>query len=189
MSHTSIAVSAYSNHVLSAQSKVGILLEACSPLYANGLFTDCLAKNSYNEAKCRSQVNALYECCNAFYARNGEKASTVSCPKASLLRLKMRQRAEEMSKWPNNKAREKTITHVTQSNGKFPPKILEKVHKKCDAPSLLSTLSPKVGERKQEASNLLLAIMSAQRGPKDLNKQWWLLLWRLIPRLYWDGRF
>ncbi|PMD17607.1 DUF1903-domain-containing protein [Hyaloscypha hepaticicola] len=59
---------------------------------------ECLAKNSYNEAKCRSQVNALYECCNAFYARNGEKASTVSCPKASLLRLKMSQRAEEMSK-------------------------------------------------------------------------------------------
>ena len=89
---------AYSNHVSSAQSKVGILLEACSPVDANEVFTECLEKNSYNEAKCRSQVNALYECCNAFYARNGEKASTVSCPKASLLRLKMSQRAEEMSK-------------------------------------------------------------------------------------------
>jgi len=56
---------------------------------------DCLTKNNYNEGKCQSQIDALYECCNAFYAKNGENASTVGCPKASLLRLKMRQRAQE----------------------------------------------------------------------------------------------
>ena len=55
---------------------------------------DCLAKNSYKEEKCRSQVNALYECCNAFYSKNGDDAKSVSCPKASLLRLKMKQRTE-----------------------------------------------------------------------------------------------
>jgi len=33
-----------------------------------------------------SQIDALYECCNAFYQRQGDDASTVSCPKASLLR-------------------------------------------------------------------------------------------------------
>ncbi|KAL2067098.1 hypothetical protein VTL71DRAFT_1522 [Oculimacula yallundae] len=56
---------------------------------------DCLAKNSYNEAKCRSQVDALYDCCNRFYERNGDEAKSVSCPKASLLRLKLKQRSEE----------------------------------------------------------------------------------------------
>lgn len=61
----------------------------------------------------KSQVDALYECCNAFYQRQGEKASTVSCPKYSLLkydrvcrhvaarltesRLKMQQRAKGIS--------------------------------------------------------------------------------------------
>ncbi|KAF7860766.1 hypothetical protein EAF04_008284 [Stromatinia cepivora] len=56
---------------------------------------DCLAKNNYNEEKCRSQVDALYDCCNAFYEKNGDDAKTVSCPKANLLRLKMKQRSEE----------------------------------------------------------------------------------------------
>lgn len=55
----------------------------------------CLAKNSYNEEKCQSEVDALYECCNSFYSRNGDGAKSVSCPKASLLRLKMKQRMEE----------------------------------------------------------------------------------------------
>ncbi|KAH8784066.1 hypothetical protein BGZ57DRAFT_884614 [Hyaloscypha finlandica] len=59
---------------------------------------DCLAKNSYNEAKCRSQVDALYKCCNAFYAQNGDDAKSASCPKASLLKLKMKQGADEGSK-------------------------------------------------------------------------------------------
>ncbi|KAF7884510.1 uncharacterized protein EAF02_004846 [Botrytis sinoallii] len=56
---------------------------------------DCLAKNNYNEEKCRSQIDALYDCCNAFYEKNGDDANSVSCPKANLLRLKMKQRSEE----------------------------------------------------------------------------------------------
>ena len=65
--------------------------------------TDCLQKSGFKEEKCQQQVNgliapsctavdrvfqvdALYECCNAFYQRNGDNASCVSCPKASLLR-------------------------------------------------------------------------------------------------------
>lgn len=52
----------------------------------------CIQKNNYDEAKCQRQIDALYECCNKFYQKEGDDASTVSCPKASLLRLKMRQR-------------------------------------------------------------------------------------------------
>jgi len=55
--------------------------------------TDCLTKNNYKEEKCQAQIDALYECCNAFYQERGDSASTVSCPKANLLRLKMKQRA------------------------------------------------------------------------------------------------
>ncbi|TVY90514.1 Cx9C motif-containing protein, mitochondrial [Lachnellula willkommii] len=58
----------------------------------------CLGKNSYQESKCQAQIDALYECCNSFYARNGDEAKSVCCPQASLLRLKMKQRAEESSK-------------------------------------------------------------------------------------------
>ncbi|EGZ77643.1 DUF1903-domain-containing protein [Neurospora hispaniola] len=53
---------------------------------------NCLTRNGFDESKCQKQIDALYECCNAFYEKNGESASTVSCPKASLLRLKMEQR-------------------------------------------------------------------------------------------------
>ncbi|KAL1961948.1 hypothetical protein VTN77DRAFT_729 [Rasamsonia byssochlamydoides] len=52
---------------------------------------DCLTKNSYKEEKCQAQVNALYECCNAFYKERGEDAKTPSCPKPSLLKLKLKQ--------------------------------------------------------------------------------------------------
>ncbi|KAA6410923.1 MAG: DUF1903-domain-containing [Lasallia pustulata] len=55
---------------------------------------DCLQKHSYKEDKCQGQIDALYECCNTFYERQGDDAHTVSCPKASLLRLKMKQRAQ-----------------------------------------------------------------------------------------------
>lgn len=72
---------------------------------------DCIQKNNYDEAKCQQQINALYECCKAFYKKNGKDASCVSCPKPGLLefvsllkltaisadrhpRLKMKQRAE-----------------------------------------------------------------------------------------------
>lgn len=51
---------------------------------------DCLIKNSYKEEKCQSQIDNLYKCCNRFYEREGDAAHTVSCPKASLLRLKMK---------------------------------------------------------------------------------------------------
>ncbi|KAF2102930.1 DUF1903-domain-containing protein [Rhizodiscina lignyota] len=56
--------------------------------------TDCLAANQYKEEKCQKQVDDLYACCNVFYQRNGDDASTASCPKANLLRLKMKQRSE-----------------------------------------------------------------------------------------------
>lgn len=55
----------------------------------------CLAKNGYQESRCQAQIDALYDCCNAFYQEQGDDASTVSCPKARLLRLKMAQRAQE----------------------------------------------------------------------------------------------
>ncbi|TVY83388.1 Cx9C motif-containing protein [Lachnellula suecica] len=61
-------------------------------------FQDCLAKHSYNESKCRAQVDALYDCCNSFYSRYGDEAKSASCPQANLLRLKMKQRTEEASK-------------------------------------------------------------------------------------------
>ncbi|KAI5207440.1 hypothetical protein E4T39_01884 [Aureobasidium subglaciale] len=53
---------------------------------------DCIQKNGFDESKCQKQsadyakIDALYECCNAFYEKNGDNASTVSCPKAGLLR-------------------------------------------------------------------------------------------------------
>ncbi|KZZ97988.1 mtcp1 [Ascosphaera apis ARSEF 7405] len=55
---------------------------------------NCLNKNGFQESKCQAQVDALYECCKAFYEAKGDDAKTVSCPKPDLLRLKMKQRAE-----------------------------------------------------------------------------------------------
>ncbi|KAK4457891.1 Cx9C motif-containing protein 4, mitochondrial [Cladorrhinum samala] len=52
----------------------------------------CLTKNGFNQEKCTQFVDALYDCCQAFYQRNGENAVTASCPKFSLLRLKLEQR-------------------------------------------------------------------------------------------------
>lgn len=57
-----------------------------------------MTKNNYNEAKCDKFVDALYECCQAFYEKNGEQATTASCPKFSLLKLKMKQRQEGASR-------------------------------------------------------------------------------------------
>ena len=34
----------------------------------------------------KSKVDALYECCNAFYRERGDDARCVSCPKPDLLR-------------------------------------------------------------------------------------------------------
>jgi hypothetical protein len=63
---------------------------------------DCIQRNNYNEEKCRKEVrswitatrveanngkvDALYECCNAFYKEKGDDARCVSCPKPDLLR-------------------------------------------------------------------------------------------------------
>ena len=58
---------------------------------------DCLSRNGFDEAKCTRLVDALYECCNAFYTRHGDDGTTVSCPKAHLLRLKMEQRRKGTS--------------------------------------------------------------------------------------------
>ncbi|KAF2265831.1 DUF1903-domain-containing protein [Lojkania enalia] len=55
---------------------------------------NCIQKNNFNEEKCKREVDALYECCNAFYQQNGETASSASCPKYSLVKLKMKQRAQ-----------------------------------------------------------------------------------------------
>jgi hypothetical protein len=76
----------YSKSVVSLFSKVD---------FTNVRSKDCLVKNNYSEAKCQAQVEALYECCNAFYDKNGDDAKTVSCPKANLLRLKMKQLAQD----------------------------------------------------------------------------------------------
>ncbi|EKJ76449.1 hypothetical protein NXS19_001641 [Fusarium pseudograminearum] len=56
---------------------------------------NCLTSNGYNEAKCQTVIKQLYECCESFYERYGEQASTVSCPKPNLLKLKMKQLREE----------------------------------------------------------------------------------------------
>jgi hypothetical protein len=63
--------------------------------YADSRCLACLAKNSYKEEKCRSEVDVLYDCCNAFYSKYGDDAKSVSCPKASLLRLKLKQRVDK----------------------------------------------------------------------------------------------
>ncbi|KAJ4173423.1 Cx9C motif-containing protein 4, mitochondrial [Fusarium falciforme] len=56
---------------------------------------NCLTRNGYNEDKCQNVIRQLYECCEIFYERYGEEASTVSCPKPYLLKLKMKQLREE----------------------------------------------------------------------------------------------
>ncbi|KAI1325255.1 DUF1903-domain-containing protein [Xylariaceae sp. FL0255] len=58
---------------------------------------DCLGKNGFNEAKCEHLIDALYECCNAFYEKKGDNATSPSCPKPNLLRLKLKQRQESKS--------------------------------------------------------------------------------------------
>ncbi|KAF8542048.1 hypothetical protein BDD12DRAFT_826493 [Trichophaea hybrida] len=55
----------------------------------------CLQKNGYNESRCGAQIDALYECCSEMYKREGLASKNVCCPKESLLKLKMKQRAEE----------------------------------------------------------------------------------------------
>lgn len=59
---------------------------------------DCIQKNRYDESKCQQQIDSLYACCATFYKMKGRDASSVSCPKASLLDLKIKQRKEEQEK-------------------------------------------------------------------------------------------
>jgi len=56
--------------------------------------SDCLQKNGYQQKKCEHLIDALYECCNAFYKKKGPDAQNVGCPKYDLLQLKIKQRAE-----------------------------------------------------------------------------------------------
>ncbi|TFB06254.1 Cx9C motif-containing protein 4 [Trichoderma ghanense] len=70
-------------------------VEARPPCHPRAVsIPDCLTKNNYNEARCQDAVKALYECCDAFYRRYGDDASSPSCPKPNLLRLKMQQQKE-----------------------------------------------------------------------------------------------
>ncbi|KAL7957027.1 DUF1903 domain-containing protein [Trichoderma compactum] len=55
---------------------------------------DCLSKNNYNEARCQNAIKALYECCDAFYQRYDDDATSPSCPAPKLLRLKIQQQKE-----------------------------------------------------------------------------------------------
>ncbi|KAK8212469.1 hypothetical protein IWZ01DRAFT_267847 [Phyllosticta capitalensis] len=81
-----------------------VALQCLSPCLPSLLTrSDCLQRSGFQEDKCQKQVtvfassprcpmadrgeiDALYECCNAFYQKNGDDASCVSCPKAPLLR-------------------------------------------------------------------------------------------------------
>ncbi|ROT40110.1 DUF1903-domain-containing protein [Sodiomyces alkalinus F11] len=58
----------------------------------------CLSQNNYDETKCQSAVLALYQCCGAFYAHQGNTAATPSCPKPDLVRLKLNQIKTETDK-------------------------------------------------------------------------------------------
>jgi hypothetical protein len=62
------------------------------------LRADCLKRNTYREDKCQGVIDALYDCCQAFYDRNGEGASSASCPKPDLLKLKLKMRKKTESK-------------------------------------------------------------------------------------------
>ena len=64
------------------------------PVASRTDFVDCLTKNNYDEAKCQNAVNALYECCEAFYARYGEKDTPTSCPTPKMLRSKRQQQKD-----------------------------------------------------------------------------------------------
>ena len=55
---------------------------------------ECLLKNSYKEERCKIEIDALYACCVIFYEKKGDQAQTMSCPKVTLLRLKMKQRTQ-----------------------------------------------------------------------------------------------
>ncbi|KKA30209.1 hypothetical protein TD95_001911 [Thielaviopsis punctulata] len=43
----------------------------------------------YNEARCTAAILALYECCAAFYQKNGDHATSLSCPQPEILRQRL----------------------------------------------------------------------------------------------------
>lgn len=55
---------------------------------------DCLKRRRYDESKCTAAIDALYACCAKFYREQGRDASSVCCPRADLLELKVQQRRE-----------------------------------------------------------------------------------------------
>ncbi|GAO14719.1 hypothetical protein UVI_02028670 [Ustilaginoidea virens] len=55
---------------------------------------DCLTRSNYDDAKCQHVIKALYQCCEAFYQERGDDAASPSCPKPSLVRMKMKQMNE-----------------------------------------------------------------------------------------------
>ncbi|KAL2290857.1 hypothetical protein FJTKL_14811 [Diaporthe vaccinii] len=59
---------------------------------------DCLKRNTYKEDKCQGVIYELYDCCQAFYDRNGEGASAASCPKPDLLKMKLKMRKKTEAK-------------------------------------------------------------------------------------------
>ncbi|KAK1451583.1 hypothetical protein CPAR01_14785, partial [Colletotrichum paranaense] len=71
-------------------------LKANPPCHPRAVgLADCLTKNGYKEEKCQSVILALYECCEAFYQSKGDSATSASCPKPDLLRLKLSRIREE----------------------------------------------------------------------------------------------
>lgn len=65
---------------------------------------DCLKRNTYKEDRCQDVIYALYDCCQAFYDRNGTDAKSASCPKPDLLKLKLRMRKKEKADKTDDKA-------------------------------------------------------------------------------------
>ena len=84
---------------------MSVILGRCDPqqlMYADSLtpfpacaIQTCLSRNSYNEAKCTSYVEALYKCCDAMYTqaeRNGKGGETKStaCPVRDVVKRRMK---------------------------------------------------------------------------------------------------
>ncbi|KUI66861.1 Cx9C motif-containing protein 4, mitochondrial [Cytospora mali] len=83
----------------SAQFKASIALRRVRPRVQDlTLAPDCLKKNTFKEERCQGVIDALYECCQAFYDRNGQDAKAASCPQPDLLKLKLRMRKKKDDK-------------------------------------------------------------------------------------------
>ncbi|KAL5594542.1 uncharacterized protein BROUX77_007889 [Berkeleyomyces rouxiae] len=49
----------------------------------------CDPENNFDEAKCTGAILALYECCHAFYSKQGDDARSLSCPRPDILRRRL----------------------------------------------------------------------------------------------------